>query len=203
MTTKLSRRTALTALASTAAATAAGAESLHNRLMHIEHVKPDELRQLGYDAAAEIKRLRGGATVAGPDPIFAAIARHRAAMAAMEALDQDALEEQFPDHSWHWRIGDEIPPEGCTDDPRWIAAQLAVGRVQDEHDEALTDMLSIAPTTVAGVAALLEYLDTESWEPPQNYLQYFSDWRGGGVSEAAAAFLPLIAATLRRLAARS
>jgi hypothetical protein len=137
------------------------------------------------------------------DPIFAAIKRHRAALAAMDATDEDALEEQFPHQIWSWSVGERTPPEGCTDDPRWIEAQLAIGRVNDTHDEALAAMLSIAPTTVAGVAALLEYLDTESYEPPANYLEYFSDWNDDGVQEAMADFLPRTAATLRRLAVAS
>jgi hypothetical protein len=75
---------------------------------------------------------------------------------------------------------------------------LAVGRIHADHDRALVDLFSIAPTTIAGIAALLEYLNTESYEPPLNYLMYFgSNWVGGGVQEAAADFLPMIAATMQ------
>jgi hypothetical protein len=130
-----------------------------------------------------------------PDPIFAAIERHRAAFriwrAAYDRLD--ALQDR-------WVFG-EIPPH-YTDAPEWIEANTAYVAAVEEVAKALEILLSTLPTTNAGVADLLDYVGRNECHPvvgTTNYepilLRDFFIFRN-----ASANFLPMIAATLPRRA---
>jgi hypothetical protein len=105
--------------------------------------------------------LPGSAAAAGqaPDPILAAIETHKAAYAAYQA----AIDRNY-------ELGRELPPEKCrsnanrweeeiyeTDDPRWIESEREVMRTNLEADRLAVELLSIVPTTMAGLCALIEY----------------------------------------------
>lgn len=155
MTTKLSRRTALTALATTAAtaaATAASAEAIANKLMHLEYVDRSQLRALGYEAADAIRRSTPAP--AEPDPIFAAIEAHRRRAGMFTAACN-------------------VSSPLCDDDPRHPAAQAVTDEASDAMRDAALDLVCIMPTTKAGAAALLHYIASEKltgWSLPDRII---------------------------------
>jgi hypothetical protein len=112
-----------------------------------------------------------------PDLIFAAIERHRAALRA------------------------------CTDAPEWIEPNEATIEATEELAKALEAVLSTPPTTIAGIADLLDYVAGENqyYESIlENALEGYSiggnDYvQAPGVEKAADNFLPMITATLRTL----
>lgn len=99
-----------------------------------------------------------------PDPIFASIEAHRAAVLAFDA----AVEVEFD-------LEEQLPEEACrssvtawehviveTDDPRWIAAIEARGEAIETADDMAWDLIEqTPPVTAAGAAALLYYADGE------------------------------------------
>ncbi len=94
------------------------------------------------NATKHSHRAALGALASTPaDPAFAAIARHRAAQAAVIAA-QDILDAvETAQAGRHAR-----------------AAASAAARAADrEETAALRDLIATAPTTVAGVRAMLEY----------------------------------------------
>lgn len=90
------------------------------------------------------------------DPIFAAIDAHKRAVAAYNVLcvQQDELEAALPSEKRQTRYQDELVE---TDDPRWLAFQTEMGRLADAEVEAECDLTNVAPTTLKGVIALLDY----------------------------------------------
>ena len=55
-----------------------------------------------------------------------------------------------------------------TDDPRWIECEREIIRTMDAESDAACTLVSISPTTLAGVLALLQYAvardtDGEAW----------------------------------------
>jgi len=56
----------------------ADTDQIVTRLMLLEHVKPEDLRQLGYDAAELIKRLRAELSRKAPPPQVIHIGPHSA-----------------------------------------------------------------------------------------------------------------------------
>ncbi|MCK1618929.1 twin-arginine translocation signal domain-containing protein [Bradyrhizobium sp. 159] len=105
--------------------------------------------------------LPGSASAAGlaPDPIFAAIEAHKAAYAAYgAAIDHNgAVADSLPvdkrrSNANRW---DEEIYE--TDDPRWIESEREVMRTCLEADRIAIELLSIMPTTMAGLIAIVEY----------------------------------------------
>ena len=131
----------------------------------------------------------------GEDPIFTAIDRHRAAMAAFsDAVDALAV----------------LPPG-----PEFDAANAITARKSDQMDNAGVDLVTIQPTTFAGLIALLSHIvecsrseKGEDWRLPGMVL---FDSQTGRLrpaqflepgSEAFAYFAMLaVANTIRRLAA--
>ena len=97
------------------------------------------------------------AAAIAPDPIFAAIERHRAAAAAFDAgIDEEILlEEALPADKCkaHCR-GDDA----STDDPRWQNLRRRYWAVSDQMDQARQQLFE-APTSVAGLVVLVDYLD--------------------------------------------
>lgn len=101
------------------------------------------------------------------DPIFAVIREHAAAMRAQSAhYDRIAeLERSIPAdrRTWSWSAAMQTPPVGCTDAPDHIAAQLAIGTAFDRRSDAFVALLTTAPRTLAGVAALLDHLGSDEY----------------------------------------
>ncbi len=104
------------------------------------------------------------------DPILAAIEAHRTARAALvAAVDwHSALERELPKDKRRSfvTVWDQTIVE--TDDPRWIDCEFTVIRCHSAETEAACTLISILPTTMAGVAALLRYTvdadtDGEGW----------------------------------------
>jgi hypothetical protein len=105
-----------------------------------------------------------------PDPIFAAIEAHKAACVTMlktlavhSALDRELPADKCQSSVTAW--GETIV---VTDDPRWIECERAVMRSYDYETDAACSLVSIVPTTMAGVVALLQYAnsadtDGEAW----------------------------------------
>jgi len=166
----------------------------------------------------------------GPDPIFAAIERHRAVrrgwLAAYDRLGM--LQEMIPETRRRWHILVNQRPDDCTDAPEWIEANEALIEATEELDKALEVVLSTPPTTIAGVGDLLDYVSRYPWEVAgaSEYSEQANECYGtilgnalegysvDGVVEAApgvalalqkaaANFLSMIAATLRSLTAKS
>jgi hypothetical protein len=93
------------------------------------------------------------------DPIFAAIEAHKTAMAAAYAavdvlmdLERVLPSEQRRSSITVWE--EEIVE---TDDPRWIDSERAVHQSYERETEAAIDLVSVRPTTQAGLFALLQY----------------------------------------------
>ena len=159
-----------------------------------------------------------------PDPIFAAIERHRAALGSwLAAYDRlGVLQEMISEDRRRWRIFDERPDD-CSDAPEWIEANTIFLAAVEESAKALEVVLSTPPTTITGVADLLDYVSKDEWElagaDPNEWCGTILEnaLEGGhdqglvenpaciveGVQKAAANFLPMIAATLRSLTAES
>ena len=113
-------------------------------------------------AGAALSTGDGLAVESEPDPIFAAIERHRAAYAAYDAtLGEDELEAEIPfrlrqsnffdaqrsDPDWR------VP----TDHPDWISHIEESIRAQEEEQEAAAALLSTDDLSPAGAVALLAY----------------------------------------------
>jgi hypothetical protein len=112
----------------------------------------------------------GTAMGATTDPIFAAIESHKAANRNVEAVvsEHSRLESTLPRdkckssiNAWEEKIVE-------TDDPRWIENERAVMRSFEAETDAACVLVSICPTTIAGVIALLRYAnaadkDGEAW----------------------------------------
>jgi hypothetical protein len=112
----------------------------------------------------------GTAMGATTDPIFAAIENHKAAYSnACARVDEHSrLESILPRdkcksniNAWEEKIAE-------TDDPRWIENERAVMRSFEAETDAACVLVSICPTTIAGVIALLRYAnaadkDGEAW----------------------------------------
>jgi hypothetical protein len=120
------------------------------------------------------------------DPIFALIERHRAATRAFAAAvsNKDKVQEAH----WPW-----------SDAPERIAADAQYDAASDARQEAIEDLLSTEPTTFAGVAAVLDYVNEPSWDKEDDGKETILVEAFETLQEAALAFLPMIAATLRRL----
>ncbi len=104
----------------------------------------------------------------GADPIFEAIEVHKAAHLAFEnAVSRSfALEAELPGEktrSWI-TVWEQTIVE--TDDPRWIDSVWEVHRASDAETDAAYALANIAPTTMAGVVGLLQYVisvQPEEW----------------------------------------
>jgi hypothetical protein len=114
--------------------------------------------------------LNATASVAEPDPIFAAIKRHRAALGAYDDFCHQS--EQA------WAREKAIIPDGNDE----------LGERFEKHELALADLVSKKPTTTEGCAAALRYVHTlvtdggggltsaparwffKGWRPPATFL---------------------------------
>jgi hypothetical protein len=105
--------------------------------------------------------------LAEPDPIFAAIAEHHAAIKRYTgAISRKAkIESMLIDELR--AAGAENPVADADDDPRYRAAADVVDETGEEQSDAMDALLEVAPTTMAGVAALLRHVEqtaiAEDW----------------------------------------
>jgi hypothetical protein len=107
------------------------------------------------------------------DPIFAAIEAHAAVNVAMHACikEHSALERELPMDrqkssitGWEEKIVE-------TDDPRWIDAERRLYALNGAEIDASMELISVEPTTLAGVAALLKHVATieaKGWDWPSD-----------------------------------
>jgi hypothetical protein len=86
-----------------------------------------------------------------PDPIFAAIENHRAAYAAwITALHASSdIEQALPPerHKWSYAVYSPEPPADCTDDPKYLAAALALRDTGLREIETVMNMIETRPIT--------------------------------------------------------
>jgi hypothetical protein len=150
------------------------------------------------------------------DPIFALIeAYDQAASQEMVSYrERDSLEEVLPKEQRTWSIhfgcgGDgRWPPDGCTDAPEWLDAELAIGEASGRMSDHMLALLTTAPTTIDGVAALLERLEAAAFPEERDHpgaeslIATMSDWYDERVEEAAADFHSTLAVTLRKIVGR-
>lgn len=99
-----------------------------------------------------------------PDPIFAAIERHR--QSALEFYRQVAIEAELDEiipfeKRKNYHVEDRDNPDvGRDDDPRWTAFRKTYDIASDEKESSAIELTDTVPTTMAGVVALLAYLDS-------------------------------------------
>jgi hypothetical protein len=115
---------------------------------------------VGIAAGSTALALANPVLAAANDPVFAAIEAHKAARLAFEnAVSRgSALDEELPSEktrSWI-TVWEQTIVE--TDDPRWIESVREVHRTSDAETDAACALASIAPTTMAGVVGLLQYV---------------------------------------------
>jgi hypothetical protein len=93
------------------------------------------------------------------DPIFAAIEAHKAAKAVFYSAISDActLENLLPPELRQSFIDPDQTKIFETDDPRWIKNTRDYHRLSDAETDAACALVGAAPTTIAGVIALLQY----------------------------------------------
>jgi hypothetical protein len=106
----------------------------------------------------------------GADPILAAIEVHRTAVAAVKPIldTHSVLECELPHDKRQSRVDVWRKEIVETDDPRWIESERAIHNAFDAEADAACVLVSICPTTIAGVIALLRYAnavdkDGEAW----------------------------------------
>jgi hypothetical protein len=95
-----------------------------------------------------------------PDPVFAAIAAHKAAYARLDqaCLHVSRLEENIPeDRRQEWFDEDRAQGIGSNDDPRWTAALTAQRATFDAETQMAWALAHARPAGLAGAAALLRH----------------------------------------------
>ena len=116
-------------------------------------------------------------TSAGPDPIFAAIKRHRAAAEAFSAsVDEQAELETARE-----------------DDPRWRDFERRSEVISDQLKEERWQLFE-APMSIAGLVALIEYMEEER-------LAGNGDWDDAWSLPHEEEMLTYLVGTVRRLGA--
>jgi ABC-type phosphate/phosphonate transport system substrate-binding protein len=104
------------------------------------------------------------AMTAFADPIFAAIDRHKTAYAEFVRVVrlEEKLHETIPaERRTRYHVEDRYNSEMiANEDPAWTKYQDAWFATNDAADERAIDLLNVAPTSIAGVAALLDYVAT-------------------------------------------
>jgi hypothetical protein len=116
--------------------------------------------------AAATVPIVAGAEMTAPvsDPIFDAIATHKAAERAHSdaVLTQSRMEEKLPREKRRSHISAWEEEIVETDDPRWIAAVRATSEASDNLDDCAMALLDIRPTTLAGLGALFRHVSKEA-----------------------------------------
>jgi hypothetical protein len=105
-----------------------------------------------------------------PDAILAAIENHKAAHRSLTEMVhiQFDLEELLPSDKQQSHIDAWDENIVATDDPRWIESERALRAAYDAEMDAAIELVTVLPTTAAGMLALLEYAisadhDGELW----------------------------------------
>ena len=98
---------------------------------------------------------------AGADPIFAAIEHHKTAYAEFERIVhlEGQLWDTIPaERRTRYHVSDRYNAEMiANDDPTWSKHQDMWFASSYAADDRALDLLNVAPTSIAGVAALLDY----------------------------------------------
>ena len=105
------------------------------------------------------------------DPIIAALEAHRRACAKTRAAfeNQSAIENELV-------AGAGVPAGETENDPRWVAANAAVGEALAVQDDLAVRLLETQPTTIVGAAALLTYyVDVVSTAQPDVVFPEFDE----------------------------
>ena len=104
------------------------------------------------------------------DPIFAAIAVHKAAVRATRTIVDrySGLEHELPIEKRRSRVTAWEDTIVDADDPRWIETEQAVFAAHVAETEAACALVNVMPSTMAGVMVLLKYAvsadpDGETW----------------------------------------
>jgi hypothetical protein len=95
-----------------------------------------------------------------PDPVFAAIAAHKAAYARLDqaCLHVSRLEGNIPKaRRQEWFDEDRRQGIGADDDPRWTAALAAQRAAFDAETQTAWALAHAQPAGLAGAAALLRH----------------------------------------------
>jgi hypothetical protein len=94
-----------------------------------------------------------------PDPILEAIEAHKAARATwIEWVDRHSdLETELPKDKRQSNIDAWEELIIFADDPRWIEAERELMRTSDLETDAAVVLVTVQPTTLAGILALLNY----------------------------------------------
>lgn len=97
------------------------------------------------------------------DPIFEVIEEHQRLYAAQLLIigHHSRLEEELPRDRRRSAVSSVESKIVDTDDPRWIAAERAVAGGWDEVLNFAVELTDVRPTTLAGIIALLRYVDEE------------------------------------------
>lgn len=113
-------------------------------------------------AALTVATVTGAAACTGTDPIFAAIEDHKAALVAFnQALSvHSELEVALPKNQRQTRVNVWGASIDSTDSVSWIESEQAVDRLGIAETDAACVLVSIPPTTMAGVIALLQYANS-------------------------------------------
>jgi hypothetical protein len=100
-----------------------------------------------------------GALERVPDPILEAIEAHKAARATwLEWVCRHSdLEQELPKEKRQSNIDVWEELIIFADDPRWIEAERELKRTSDLESDAAIVLLTVQPTTLAGILALLNY----------------------------------------------
>jgi hypothetical protein len=117
-----------------------------------------------------------GGLATGDDPVFAAIEAHRATIRAFTAA--------FPPGYWNT--------------PEYIAAEPEIENANELDEDAEAAFLTTQPTTLAGILASLEHA-AEDTGGDGTILDSASRCNREDVSDAAEAYLAMIAAAMRKL----
>ena len=124
--------------------------------------------------------------LAGPasGPMHAAIEAHKAAWAAygVEVNMTDKLERALPKDQRQSSFTPEGPWIVETDDPRWIAHERAMEKLNSAYDDASIALLNLEPATTADLLALVSYIvdlearGAESWPDVEDELMRRATW---------------------------
>jgi hypothetical protein len=101
-----------------------------------------------------------GPALLTPDPVFAAIAAHKAAYARLDqaCLHVSRLEENIPEERrQEWFDEDRVRGIGTNDDPRWTGALTAQRTAFDAETQTAWALAHAQPVGLAGAAALLRH----------------------------------------------
>jgi hypothetical protein len=117
-------------------------------------------------ALAAVPFPASNALAAGPDPLFAAIERHRRAgkrvKTAIDAFEEAELRYPERDLRGWWNFYDEGEPDG--DEPAdWLSTNFDLRDAWDEYHAALDEVFTTTPTTIAGAVAVLEYTSADEF----------------------------------------